>query len=703
MKLLRTTLLAMTVGLLATACVLAARPGSVPVAPETMPQVKDLDALIPAAGGDDPQARGNAQKAIEVMAMNAARPGAEAERAAVAKALAAKLGPATPQLARVWLLRQLQLMGRAEVVPAIAALLDDKDALVRESARRALQYIPAEEAAAALRGALDRAAAPEWRVAVINALGGRKDATSVPAIAKLAADKDESVAAAAAAALGRIGGPEAAQALRAARAAAPAKLKPAVTDAYLLCADQLLAAGKKPEAEAIYKEVYTPSEPKPTRLAALRGLVLTAGEGAIALIADGLASPDPQTQGISMSLAQEVPGPAATKALADLAPKLAPPMQASLIGLLGRRGDAVAKPAVLAAAKSADDSIRIAALGALGTLGDASDVMFLAKTAAGAPGPESDAARASLAALRGADINKAALNAMATPDAKVRAELLRALAARRAAEAVPVIVKSLGDADAAVRIEGAKSLETLGDEKAVPPLIAYLAKAQTDEENQAAEKALLAACGRAANKDACLQPVMAALPQSKMPAHGSLLRALGRLGGDKALAAARTAAADADPKVKEAAVRALADWPDSAAGPDLLAIAKSDTKGTLPVLGLRGYIRLAGLPEQAPAQKMQMCREALAVAKRPEEKRAVLAVLGEVNTAESLKMISPMLDDGTVKEEAAQAATKVAKALGNNLPPETKEMMEKVITFTKNKNAQKDANEVLKKVKPPKK
>jgi HEAT repeat protein len=404
-----------------------------------------------------------------------------------------------------------------------------------------------------------------------------------------------------------------------------------------------------------------------------------------------------------MSLAQEIPGPAATKALADLMPKLAPPMQASLVGVLGRRGDAVAKPAVLAAVKSADDGVRIAAFGALATLGDASDVMLLTKTAAAAPGPEADAARASLAALRGADINKAMLGTMATPDAKVRAELLRALAARRAADAAPAMVKALGDADAPVRMEASKALEVVGDDKSAPQLIAYVVKTQADDENQAAEKALLAICGRAAGKDACLQAVMAALPESKMPARGSLLRALGRLGGDKALAAVRTAVADADPKIKEAAVRALSDWPDTAAAPDLLVIAKTDTKGTLPVLALRGYVRLAGLPEQAPAQKILMCREALAVAKRPEEKRAVLAVLGEVNTAESLKMISPMLDDGTVKEEAAQASTKVAKALGNNLPPETKEMMERVLSFTKNKNAQKDAAEVLKKVRPPKK
>ena len=57
--------------------------------------------------------------------LNAARPGAEAERAELAKVLAAKAtDAAVPQPARVWVVRQLEYIGAAESVPALTTLLE---------------------------------------------------------------------------------------------------------------------------------------------------------------------------------------------------------------------------------------------------------------------------------------------------------------------------------------------------------------------------------------------------------------------------------------------------------------------------------------------------------------------------------------------------------------------------------------------------
>ena len=98
-----------------------------------------LDALMLDMGAEDPGNRGGPSSTIERIAFYASRPGFEAERAACSKAIAARLGPSVAPPARVWLLRQLERIGRAEAVPQVAPLLADKDPLVRESARRALQ------------------------------------------------------------------------------------------------------------------------------------------------------------------------------------------------------------------------------------------------------------------------------------------------------------------------------------------------------------------------------------------------------------------------------------------------------------------------------------------------------------------------------------------------------------------------------------
>ena len=703
MKLALTVALTLTIALLAAGYAHAQAKGVYPEKPATMPAVKDLDTLVPESAGDDLQKRANAMKAIEVMALNAARPGAEAERAAVSQALAAKLVPATPQFARVWIIRQLQLIGRAEVVAVLTGLLDDKDALIRESARRALQYNPSTEAAAALRAALDKASDPAWKIATINAVSQRKDAAGIAAIAKLAADKDEAVAAAALDGLGTIGTADAAKAIAAVRATVPAKLKALANDDYLRCGDQLLKDGQKDAAAAIYQAVYVPAEPVAVRLAALRGLVLAKGAAAIPLIGEVLAGKEEAMKAVALSFVQEVPGPEGTAAIVTLMPKVAAADQATIIAVLGRRGDASGKAAVLEAAKNADAGIRTAAYGALGSLGGAAEIGLLAEAAAKGADAESDAARMALVQLRGQDINTAMAAAVAKGDPKARAELLKAVAARKAVEAAPAVLTATGDADGTVRLESIKAMESIGTEQSLPALIAVLVRTQVGDEQQAGEKSLLAICARAAGKDACLQAVLGALPGAKMPARGSLIKALGKFGGPKALGAVKAALVDTDAAAHEAAVRSLADWPDMDAAPCLLSVAKTDAKTTNQVLAIRGYLRLAGLPERTVAERVAMSREALAVAKRPDEKKLVLTVLAETNSPEALAMASPMLEDNSLKNEAATAVVKIAKLLGNKITADAKPALEAAKGISKDKRIIADADDALKKIKPAKK
>ncbi|MCE9548304.1 MAG: hypothetical protein K8T25_22755 [Planctomycetia bacterium] len=170
--------------------------------------------------------------------------------------------------------RKLMLIGTAASVPALAALLPDKDN--SHMARYALERIQVPEAAAAMRDALPKLSGV-LKVGVIASLGVRQDAASVPALAALLGDSDAMVAGAAASALGDIHTPEAAKALLATQpSAATAKLD--ATDASLACAESLLAAGNKAEALAVYKSLIGQEQPKYIKLAATRGMLLCAGK-----------------------------------------------------------------------------------------------------------------------------------------------------------------------------------------------------------------------------------------------------------------------------------------------------------------------------------------------------------------------------------------------------------------------------------------
>ena len=197
-----------------------------------------------------------------------------AARKALETRLVEVLGSDASRDAKDFVCRTLMVIGSAAAVPALAALLPEHDH--SHMSRYALERIPADEAARALRESLSKVSGP-LKVGVIGSLGVRRDETSVPALAALLADADTGVARAAAAALGDIATPDAAKALMTSRAT-NAEVPSAANDARLACADGLLAAGKKSEALALYKSLVGEDQPKHVRLAGTRGMLACAGK-----------------------------------------------------------------------------------------------------------------------------------------------------------------------------------------------------------------------------------------------------------------------------------------------------------------------------------------------------------------------------------------------------------------------------------------
>jgi HEAT repeat protein len=166
--------------------------------------------------------------------------------------------------------RILRVVGSADCVPALAALLSDKE--LSHPARYALQSIPDPAAGKALRDALPKLNG-SLKIGVIGSLGGRRDVEAVAAMAECLNDTDEAVVQAAAHALGAIGNLDAAKALGEFAAKSGEHVRPAVIDARLECAEVLLKDGKKSEAFDIYKSLSGDEQPKHVRLAAKQGML----------------------------------------------------------------------------------------------------------------------------------------------------------------------------------------------------------------------------------------------------------------------------------------------------------------------------------------------------------------------------------------------------------------------------------------------
>jgi len=154
-------------------------------------------------------------------------------------------------------------------------------------------------------------------------------------------------------------------------------------------------------------------------------------------------------------------------------------------------------------------------------------------------------------------------------------------------------------------------------------------------------------------------PLLSVLPTAPPEGQAVLLAVLPRTGASSALEAIRSSVKSDSPTVREAALRAMADWPDAAPAEDLLAQVHSAAEPNLKVIALRGYIRMAGLAKDPAA----MYARALQVAERPEDKKLVLSGLGSAQPEQAINLIEPYLENPQLCNEAAQAAVQIANRL----------------------------------------
>jgi HEAT repeat protein len=576
-----------------------------------------------------------------------------------AKLLEALESPKITYAGKQFVCRMLRRVGSAKSVPALSKMLADKE--LSHMARFALQFMAAPEAGAALREALPKLDG-DLKIGVIGSLGQRGDREAVPQIAGLITDNDTKIASAAIESLGRIGGPEAADAL--AQARVPANLKPARDNAYLMCADKMLAEGQADKAANIYREMIAPANGTWIRIAAYKGLIRTEKDKAVPLILALLKDQDLDLQKAAGKFITEMPGKTITKALAEQLGGLSPDAQVVLLSSLEGRGDKTAAPYVAKAVKSNSEPVRLAAINALAVLGDASNVELLAKASA-AGGKTSRAAMDSLGRLPGQDVAPALIAvAKSNAGAPVRTNAIQALINRRETQATDVLLVLAKDENREIRQAAYKALGVLSDQKDLPAMVSMLLSANNETDRGRIEQAMIATVVRLESPDAA--PVIDGLAKANRDTKPNFLAVLSHISGPKALDAVRGQVLNKDDQVKTAAIRALADWPDAAPLSDLMKIAKTDSDSRSRILALRGYIKLLGIPaNRGAAETVKLLSEAMDVAKRPEEKIAVLSALPRYPCQEALNIAESARKDSTLAAEAELASKKIKETLLN--------------------------------------
>lgn len=558
--------------------------------------------------------------------------------------------------------RALRLIGGPRSVPVLAALV--LKAETTDPARYALERIPGSEADQALLAALDKTAG-DVRRGVVFSLGERRPAAAVPALAKLAGGTDAALAADAVKALGKTGGAEAIKALTAALGKTGPALRLEAASALLLAAEEALQSGDKAAAAAVYDKVFAASVSPALRQAAFKGqiavsadpkgLILKAITGKEALLVE------PALSAVAASF-----GPEEVGRIADLMEKLPGPAQIQLTGLLAKYPAETVRPYLLKAAEAPSPDLRLAALGAVTLAGDGKSVLFLATRAARTAGAEQDAARDALARLRGRDVDEAVLAHLAkVSDDAIKAELVLAASARRIAGAKPALIELVNSGSPALKAKASAALRTICVQGDIPGLLDLLGGLDDETARESMEDTIAAVARTSPRELARAGEVKARLAGEKdAKKRADLLRVLGKIGDDSALATVRAALDDPDAAIVDAAVRAMADWPTISARDDVLDIAGSSIALNHRVLATRAYIRMIGLePYRAPEGAAADLLKIMSLAPRADEKKLVLGMLGRFPCVTSLKMAESLLADPAVAAEARLAADRIRRAL----------------------------------------
>jgi HEAT repeat protein len=559
--------------------------------------------------------------------------------------------------------QQLRIHSTAKSVPALAALLGQER--VGHAARYALEGIPGPEAVAALREALTKTSGLA-KAGIINSLGWRRDAESVPLLVPLISDANTAIAKETVSALSRIGGEKAVAALIAARENSNPTVRRAVLEALLLCAENRLSAGDNSGAAALYGDLFSTDVPTAIRIAAWRGLVLSNDSQRPELVVKALTGNDEQLRLVALKLVREIKDEQLIKACLQQWDSLGASAQVAVLDAHLQFG-AEALPTIRTASKSPHPEVRIAAWQALADLSDTSMIPALVQAAAKGEPSERDAARDTLARIHGPGVRDALLAHLKQAETAEKIELLFALGKRSDTASAPMLLQYAKAPEENIRLAALESLRRLAVTDTLLPLLDLAVTPKSASDRDAILKALVAVCQTSPDKDNTSRQVIAAMNRLPASERRYVLPVLLELATDEALNEMLKSTQQSDTQLVRESIRLLTQWPNAAPAENLFAITRTNSDPSLRTLALRGAITVAGR-EPDPSARLGLIRQALSLSNLVEGKKLALSQLGRIPLAEALEMSLRYLDDPQLVNEAGLAAVSIAESLAKTNP-----------------------------------
>jgi HEAT repeat protein len=595
------------------------------------------------------------------------------------------------ELAKDYACRQLVTVGGDDAIAALSKLVPNPR--MSYMARFGLEGIGGPGAARALRELLGKTEGLQ-QIGVVISLGRLADAEAVPAIAALLNDATGQLREVCLIALGRIGNVPAARALQQS-VEKISSASPAGIDALLATAESLCRAGEYEIAAELCQPLLE-AESRRVREGAFRALIAAKPTESIAMIIAALAGEEDWKRVVAADCVADLSQPVKIQQIAAAIPDLPAEGQVAALVSLAPRNDPAIRQVALQMASSENAEVSVSALAALIRSGTAEEVPALvARVTDAAQLQMRQAAFETLRLMPASGVDQA-LCAWFAQNADPPAVMVRLALARRSPELVPALLQAVQASDAAARLEGWRALEIMAEGEHAEMLVGLLCKTQPGEERDAADRAVWLTCQRIADPAQRSAPLLAALEKGDENTPAVLLPTLARIGDQAALPAVRKAMQSANPVVRDAGYRALANWPDAIVADELLEIAKTSDVEAYRIWSLRAYARLVALPSERPAQQtFEMLRDAMKLAVRNEDKELFLSRLSAVRVPDALTLLMSYVGDPQLGKAAVPTVFTLAKGLSQTHPEQAAAALTKIQPLVEDPAIQQQIPKVL--------
>lgn len=576
--------------------------------------------------------------------------------------------PVTP---KTILFQQLQLVATPRAVPVLAAMLSDTN--LSHGARSVLEVLPGQVPNTALSRALNETRKNQL-IGIIGTLGNRRGRDTVTALVPLLTNSEVQVVTATVSALGKIASDDALAALKGvacaieppllATGAKEIPLAPrvryrlnmgVVLDALLECSETMSQQGRTNAAAQICAQLAASEvAPWPGRVAAIGALARLDAAQAMPFVLNMLKQQDQALQALGASLARNMPHPALESLFTIL---YACPVHAqiSVVESLADCADPALVPLLLKATRYPDPHVQAAAARSLARFSPTTEIIQRLAELASGDGPQANAAIDTIVALPHDKADAAILASLRSANDSVLPGLIRAAGQRGLATALPAIVRASVNDNPRLRSTAIEAIGRLGGHQELELLQQQISKASSATDIVTIADALTEISRRLNEPEVSARLIVGVLNVTDAQTKLRLYDCLARLGGTTALNAVRQAAASDDPATKEHAVSLLANWPDTSALDELIAIAKIEYVPACRSIVLRGIANLIARPSaRTPDQTFEIYAQALQLALTSNEKKLLIPGLASLGLPEARNMLKSYLSDPELQDEAAK-------------------------------------------------